>query len=101
MFSSLLNYWRTCHEETFGKSLWFQKLSAGDLSLSHYKGFLLETYHHAGLNPQIQAFCTMYMNRHLHKVQKMFFKHATSEIGHDVLALNDLVALGEDDRSRI
>lgn len=99
MFSAILKSWNTCYSETFEKSVWLKRLFDGDLSLSHYKGLLLETYHHAGLNPQIQAFTTMYMNRNFHKIQKMFFKHAISEIGHDILALNDLVALGENEKA--
>ena len=97
MFSSIVEFWNNCYKETFAKSCWFQKLEGGELSLPHYKGFLLETYHQAALNPAIQAFCLMHMQEHLqHRTEKMFLKHAISEIGHDTLALNDLVALGED-----
>ena len=99
MYSRLLSLWKSYYEEAFAQSTWVQRLAERDLSLSHYKGLLLETYHHAGLNPQIQAFSTFYMDRHLHKLQKMFFQHATSEIGHDELALNDLIALGEDEKT--
>jgi pyrroloquinoline quinone (PQQ) biosynthesis protein C len=81
--------------QIMNQSYWFQRLQKGDLDLAHYKGYLQETYHHAGLNPQIQAFATMYFKENHRELFGMFYKHATSEIGHDLLALGDLVALGE------
>ena len=38
----------------------------------------------------------MYFRGHEREMVKPFFRHATSEIGHDQLALNDMIALGED-----
>lgn len=81
--------------QVLNQSPWFERLLKGDLELKHYKGFLLQTYHHAGLNPQIQAFATMYFKENHRDIFGMFYKHAASEIGHDLIALNDLVALGE------
>jgi pyrroloquinoline quinone (PQQ) biosynthesis protein C len=75
---------------------WMRRLSSGDLALHHYKGYLQETYHHAGINPQIQAFCTMFLKGNPRTSVGQFFKHATSEIGHDLLALTDLQILGVD-----
>lgn len=77
------------------KNEWFQRLENADLSIEHYKSYLQETYHHAGQNPQIQAYCTIRFAPSERKLIKRFYQHAISEIAHDVLALNDLVQLGE------
>lgn len=75
---------------------WQRRLNTGDVGLEHYKGFLLETYHQAGTNPQIQSYATMFLKDNPRDVVKMFYKHAVSEIGHDLLAMNDLMTLGVD-----
>lgn len=91
----ILNVWRPA-VAAMNKSVWFSRLLNGELDVRHYKGFLLETYHHAGLNPQIQAFATLYFKTNHRNLFERFYKHAISEIGHDMLAMNDLKALGED-----
>jgi len=73
---------------------WQKRLAAGDLGLSHYKGFLIETYHNAGLNPQLQAYSSLYIKDRPRDTFKKFFQHAIAEIGHDLLALEDLAILG-------
>lgn len=73
---------------------WQKRLAAGDLGLSHYKGFLIETYHNAGLNPQLQAYASLYIRGRPRDTFKKFFQHAISEIGHDLLALADLEIVG-------
>jgi hypothetical protein len=75
---------------------WQKRLNAGEVGLEHYKGFLLETYHQAGTNPQIQSYATMFLKGNPRDIVKMFYKHAVSEIGHDILAMNDLIHLGVD-----
>ncbi len=69
-------------------------LDDGRFTISHYKGYLLETYFHAGLNPQLQAFCTMYFPGNPRELVKKFLLHASSEIAHDLLAKEDLLNLG-------
>src|SRR6266576_2150846 len=76
------------------ESKWFQRLNKGDLELCHYKGYLLETYHHTAINPQIQAFCTMYFKGNPRETVGKFLRHATSEMSHDLMAANDLMCLG-------
>jgi hypothetical protein len=95
MFEIILAEWEK-EIKNLSEASWSKKLSAGDLKVQHYKGFLQETYHHAGLNPQIQAYATMFFKDNPRDMIGMFFKHAVSEIGHDLLALNDLKVLGED-----
>lgn len=73
---------------------WQRRLDMGEVGLEHYKGFLLETYHQAGTNPQIQSYATMFLKGNPRDIVKMFYKHAVSEIGHDILAMNDLINLG-------
>lgn len=73
---------------------YLQKISSGQIRRCHYMGYLLETYFHAGLNPQLQAFATMYFDGNPREIVKKFFGHAMSEIGHDLIALEDLLALG-------
>jgi pyrroloquinoline quinone (PQQ) biosynthesis protein C len=73
---------------------WMQKLNRGEMELCHYKGFLLETYHNTGYNPQLQAYATMFFKDNPRDVVKKFFLHASSEIAHDLLAMDDLMALG-------
>jgi pyrroloquinoline quinone (PQQ) biosynthesis protein C len=73
---------------------WQRRLESGQIRLEHYKGFLQETYHQAGTNPQIQAFTTMHFKGNPRDLVKMFYKHAISETGHDLFALEDLANLG-------
>lgn len=73
---------------------WNKRLAAGEVHLGHYIGFLIETYHNAGMNPQLQAFSTMYFKEKERDVIKKYYRHAISEIGHDLLALEDLKVLG-------
>jgi len=75
---------------------WFQRLASGDVQLKHYKAYLRETYFQTGHNPQIQAVSTGALPSSKQKVVYKIFQHAMSEIGHDLLALNDLKALGHD-----
>ncbi len=80
----------------FNASPGMQRLASGELGVEHYKAYLRQVFHHTRENPQLQALATVYFKGHQRSVVKRFFKHATSEIGHDQLALQDLQALGED-----
>ncbi|MGZ3690497.1 MAG: iron-containing redox enzyme family protein [Pseudobdellovibrio sp.] len=93
MFQNLKNSWIEIMS-SLPVSEWQKRLAIGDIGLEHYKGFLLETYHQAGTNPQIQSYATMFFDGNPREIVKMFYKHAISEIGHDILAMNDLMNLG-------
>lgn len=95
MFDRIKTAWQT-EMDLINKKPWMQRLQSGDINLKHYKGFLLETYHHAGINPQIQAYATMFLKNNPREIVGMFYRHAISEIAHDVLAMNDLEVLGGD-----
>lgn len=68
----------------------------GSIRLPHYKAVLREIYHYSKEDPQIQALASVYFRGDDRATVKMFLKHATSEIGHDLMALEDLKSLGED-----
>ena len=74
----------------------FLKLFAGQLTIEHYKSILREIYFHTRENPQLQTFAAAFFKGEQRKYVKPFFKHATSEIGHDQLALDDIATLGGD-----
>ncbi len=71
-------------------------LAAGKASAEQYCDILRQIYFHARENPQIQALATVRFRGDQRANVKRFFQHATSEIGHDQLALNDLKAMGQD-----
>ena len=72
-----------------------RRLASGAMTAAHYKSYLRQTYHYTRDNPQIQALATVYFRGADRTSVRMFYKHASSEIGHDEMALNDLKALGE------
>lgn len=80
----------------FNHSQPIHRIITGDVTVDHYKEILRQIFHHARENPQIQALATVYFRGHQRSMVKDFYRHATSEIGHDQLALNDLKVLGED-----
>jgi hypothetical protein len=78
------------------KTVAFGRLLHGDLEVKHYAALMRQIFHHARENPQIQTLAASYLRGTDRAMVKPFFRHATSEIGHDQLALNDLKALGVD-----
>jgi len=71
-------------------------LNSGKLTIHHYKSVLTEIFHYAREDPQLQAQATVFFRGSDRECVKMFFKHATAEIGHDTMALEDLRTLGVD-----
>jgi hypothetical protein len=71
----------------------------GGIRPEHYASYLRQVFHHTRENPQIQALATVYFRGHQRAAIKRFFRHASSEIGHDQLALEDLRELGMEDES--
>jgi pyrroloquinoline quinone (PQQ) biosynthesis protein C len=82
--------------EKQNENAWSQRLSKGDLQLKHYKSYLRETYFNAGRNPHIQVMAAARFTNEQRNITRKIFQHATSEVSHDLLALNDLKALGHD-----
>ena len=71
-------------------------LLEGRFTVEHYKSILRQIFHHTRENPQLQALATVYFRGHQRAVIQRFYRHATSEIGHDRLALDDYKTLGGD-----
>jgi hypothetical protein len=78
----------------FLRSSALRRISDGQFGVAHYASYLQQVFHHTRENPQIQALATVYFRGHQRAAIKRFFRHASSEIGHDQLALDDLVTLG-------
>lgn len=83
-------------QAAFLQSPALRRLQEGSIGIPHYASYLRQVFHQVRENPQIQALATVYFRGHQRAAIKRFFKHATSEIGHDQLALEDLRALGVD-----
>ncbi len=81
---------------TFLRSCALVRVSKREIGLDHYASYLRQVFHHTRENPQIQALATVYFRGHQRAAIKRFFKHASSEIGHDQLAQGDLDELGYD-----
>ena len=72
------------------------KLQNGDLTIEQYRSIMRQIFHHTRENPQLQALATVHFRGHQRKAIKRFYRHASSEIGHDQLALNDYKTLDGD-----
>ena len=81
---------------TFSSTSPMVRLQRGDFGIHHYKSILREVFHYTKEDPQMQSLVTVYFRGADRDTVKMFLKHATSEIGHEYLALNDLQSLGVD-----
>jgi pyrroloquinoline quinone (PQQ) biosynthesis protein C len=80
----------------FHQSAPMQRLQQGRIGLEHYKSYLRQTYFYTRENPQIQALATVFFRGSDRSMVGTFLRHASSEFGHDALALADLARLGED-----
>ncbi len=80
----------------FNNSPGMRRFRDGNITKAHYAALLREVYFYARENPQLQAGATLYFQGQQREMVKDFLRHATSEIGHDQLALNDMEALGFD-----
>ncbi len=74
----------------------FARIMNGEIEVIHYAAIMRQIFHHARENPQLQAYATAYFKGNQRKMCRMFFSHASSEIGHDQLAKEDLITLGVD-----
>lgn len=69
------------------------RILSATLRPAHYQEMLRQIYFQVRENPQIQACATAYFRGHQRTQVGSFLKHATQEVGHDQLALNDLAAM--------
>jgi len=83
--------------EDFLTSSAITHLASGNLTTEAYRSYLRQTFYYVRENPQLQALATIYFRGRQRDMIKGFYAHASSEIGHEQLALNDFVTLGGDD----
>jgi len=76
--------------DRFNQSPAMRRFLDGQIGIAHYKWMLRQIFHQVRENPQIQALATVSFRGAQRHVIRKFYIHATSEIGHDQLALNDL-----------
>ena len=95
MFQELRECFDPVLEEFFDSSA-MRRVSSGNLSMEEYRSYLKQTYYYVRENPQLQALATVYFRGRQRELVRNFYAHASSEIGHEQLALNDYVTLGGD-----
>lgn len=81
--------------DLFNRTPAITHLKSGELTLAQYKSVLREIYHYTKENPQLQALAAVHFRGRDRQLVKPFLRHAISEVGHDLAALEDLRALGE------
>jgi pyrroloquinoline quinone (PQQ) biosynthesis protein C len=89
----IIKAWKPSAEDML-RSPAMEATTKGLISKTQYMGYLKESYHHAGWNPQIQAYAALRFPKEQRDLIGKYFAHARSEIGHDLLALQDYVNLG-------
>lgn len=94
-YQSLVDAWRQ-GLPLMANSPAFQRIASGQITQPQYAAVLRQIFHNAGYNPQLMLLCASRLRGQDRQCVKSFSRHAISEIGHDELALRDLVALGED-----
>lgn len=82
--------------QRYAESPAMQRIVNREVNVDHYAGYLRQVFHHTRENPQLQALATVYFRGTKRQIVKRFFGHASSEVGHDQLALRDLQSLGHD-----
>lgn len=71
-----------------------QRLLTGDFTVAHYQSLLREIYFYARESPPFFAAILVHLRGAQRAYTKKMLEHASSETGHDELALADLRALG-------
>ena len=95
----MFNQLKDCFDETLNRFMAsppMQQLASSNVTAAEYGSFLRQIYYVVRENPQLQALATVYFRGNQREQVRNFFQHATSEVGHDQLALNDFEALGFD-----
>lgn len=85
--------------KVFNQSPAIRFLQTDSFRADHYKSVLREIYHYTKEDPQLQGLAAVYFRGSDRHSVKLFLRHAISEVGHDLMALEDLKALGEDPSS--
>jgi hypothetical protein len=80
----------------FNRSPSMTLLASGTLGRAHYVSVLREIFHYVRENPGLQTLAGSRFRGERRAVLRKFYQHATSEIGHEQLAIADLKVLGVD-----
>ncbi len=88
---------KTCEatwQSLLAKSNFVQAVLAGEFDKRLYAIYLIETYHYTLHNARNQALVGVRGKSLTPDYMRFCFKHAQEETGHELMALNDLFALG-------
>lgn len=72
------------------------KILTGEITAPEYRSMMRQVFHYTRENPQMQTLATVFFRGRQRDMVMPFFKHAASEIGHEQLAMNDVIALDGD-----
>lgn len=100
-FESLLTVFEREVLPAFREHPAYRFIFSDQMSVAHYRSAMLEFAHYTRDNPQIQATAATYFRGVDRELVLAFYKHASAEIGHDQLAINDYRAVGGDAESVI
>jgi pyrroloquinoline quinone (PQQ) biosynthesis protein C len=81
-------------EEILSTSRFVQAIKSGEITKQLYGLYLIETYHYTRHNARNQALVGVRCPEEQRQYQKFCFVHASEEVGHEQMALHDLVSLG-------
>jgi pyrroloquinoline quinone (PQQ) biosynthesis protein C len=93
VYEKILSFWKN-EMLQMRENPEFSIMHQKNFTLESYKNYLKETYYHTRENPISQLIAVRSFSRHNHEILSKYVAHARSEISHDLLALNDYVALG-------
>ena len=92
-FDTLLSAFDEAFAE-FNQSRALRFMQSPDFRRSHYASALREIYFYTRDNPQLQCTLTLAFRGDQRKAVRRIMGHALDEVGHDLMALDDLKALG-------
>jgi hypothetical protein len=80
--------------EKFNTTRPIQFLLSNELKIQHYAEILKQFHHYTKENPGFQVLAATKLKGVYRSFVRKMFLHATAEVGHDQLALDDLRAIG-------
>jgi len=95
--------WQAGMVSQAGLTQWLEQMQrdGGEIKLSHYASYLRETYFYTRDSPDTMGIAAKMIPYGMYKIHKKLLAHASSEISHDNLALEDMRAIGVDPESVI
>jgi pyrroloquinoline quinone (PQQ) biosynthesis protein C len=86
-------------QELLGSSRFVRTIQQGEITRALYALYLLETYHYTRHNARNQALVGVRCPEDERQYQRFCFEHAAEEVGHEQMALHDVISLGFKDVS--